>query len=82
MTCISASPPPRRGTPMPRAPPMPRGPPLKGGQESGKKLDPGPVVARGCTLHALCGPDLRPVHPRHFQDIYTKLDKLFPRPPR
>lgn len=37
----------------------------------------GQEVASGRTLHALCGPQLRPVHPRHFGEVFDKLKAVF-----
>jgi len=42
-------------------------------------LTTGPVVATGSTIHALCGRDLRPLHPRHYRDVYALLERVFPR---
>ena len=42
-------------------------------------LTSGAAVATGSTIHALCGPDLRPIHPRNFQDLYDLLETAFPR---
>ena len=41
-------------------------------------LEGGAPVARGETVHALCGPDLRPLHPRNFKDLYGLLQRVFP----
>lgn len=40
-------------------------------------LENGAPVARGETVHALCGRDLRPLHPRNFRDLYTLLERVF-----
>ncbi|MBN9415674.1 hypothetical protein ABS71_15670 [bacterium SCN 62-11] len=40
----------------------------------------GRAVARGSSLHALVGPDLKPANPRQFGPLYQELVKVFPRP--
>lgn len=39
----------------------------------------GRAVARGSSLHALVGPDLKPTNPRRFGPLYQQLVKVFPR---
>ncbi len=40
----------------------------------------GHPVARGSSLHALVGADLKPANPRRFGPLYQDLSKVFPRP--
>jgi acyl-CoA thioester hydrolase len=37
-------------------------------------------VARGSSLHALVGRDLKPANPRSFGPLYQELIKVFPKP--
>ena len=35
------------------------------------------TIATGRTLHALCGPNLKPVHPRQFGALYQTMKSIF-----
>lgn len=47
-------------------------------QMSYSVVNSGRAVARGSSLHALVGRDLRPIHPRKFASLYQELLKVFP----